>query len=135
MQDENIKNLFLQGKKTGAVTQRDSFLKWYIILFLMPSKKHSKTTPQVDKVPITKKRSFNIIYTSVMISFFAIGILLLILSNSVFKSDVVFFIALGIIGIGIVLLTQRSVYRQTAGETTASKKDEEEMGLKLRERR
>ncbi|MHA1686684.1 MAG: hypothetical protein ACTSYD_09810 [Candidatus Heimdallarchaeaceae archaeon] len=101
----------------------------------MPSKKHSKTTPQVDKVPITKKRSFNIIYTSVMISFFAIGILLLILSNSVFKSDVVFFIALGIIGIGIVLLTQRSVYRQTAGETTASKKDEEEMGLKLRERR
>lgn len=99
-----------------------------------PSKKPKNTVDDQEE-PIAKRKTFNIIYTIIMLISFIVGVLLLILSNAVFKSDVVFFIGLGIIGLGIVLLTQRSVYQQTGGTVVEPKNKEDKESLKLRERR
>jgi len=97
-------------------------------------KKVQQDLKETEKKPPIKRKTFNVIYTAAILIFFSAGILLLILSNSVFKSDIVVYISLALIGIGIILLVQRSVYRQTAPVPKTEEKDEDEESLRLRPR-
>ena len=88
-----------------------------------------------ENIPPVKKKLFNIGYTIVMLLFMSSGVILLILSNSVFQNDIVVYISLALLGIGVILLVQRSVYKQTAPMTkTSDENKEDEESLKLRPR-
>lgn len=106
----------------------------------MSSKKRKKE-PELEteiKLPRMQRPKFKLFYTMAVISFFSLGIILLILSYSIWKNNsYVMFIALGVLGVGIILLTMRSSHR---GSSPSSDKQEEEKEkdkdtLKMRTRR
>lgn len=103
----------------------------------MSSKKKSKTeTPEEleGKVPLMQRPYFNLFYTFLVITLFSIGIILLILSYSVL-SDMpsMLFVSLGVIGLGIILLTMRSSYKNTAPKAE-QEEEKDDNGLKMRNR-
>lgn len=103
----------------------------------MSSKNKSKTETSEEiegKVPLMQRPYFNLFYTFLIIILFSVGIVLLILSYSVL-SDVpsILFVSLGVIGLGIVLLTMRSSYKNTA-PAAQQEEEKDENGLKMRNR-
>lgn len=103
----------------------------------MSSKKKKKELePEVaEKPPLMERPKFKMFYTFAVITFFGLGIILLILSMTIWSEiGYLLFISLGILGVGIVLLTMRSSYSTSAQE----KKQEEEKdpdSLQMRTRR
>ena len=86
----------------------------------------------VPSPPIFEKPVFKTIYTIAMFSFFIVGFLLLLLSREA-GIDILFIIGVLLIGLGIVLLTQRSTYKQTAPvNLTSEEKEEDRLSLRHR---
>jgi len=105
----------------------------------MSSKKRKKEPqPETEiKLPLMQRPKFKLLYTMAVIGFFSLGIILLILSYSIWvDNSYAMFIALGILGVGIILLTMRSSHRGSApssDEQEEEKKDKDT--LKMRTRR
>ena len=105
------------------------------------SKKKPKNNISKDKTSSSEdspaeKKGPNIIYTIVSVAILLSGITFLILGQAL-KNDVFFFISLGLLGLGIMLLVQRSVYKQSSStsKSTIKNEEKEEDGLRMRERR
>ena len=106
----------------------------------MSSKKRKKDPePETEiKLPLMQRPKIKLLYTMAVIGFFSLGIILLILSYSIWdENSYAMFIALGILGVGIILLTMRSSHRGSS--PTSDKQEEEEEKdkdtLKMRTRR
>ena len=104
----------------------------------MSSKKKNKDQQPIDektKIPLMRRPKFNLIYTILIISFFSLGIILLILSYSIWQDyGFTIFIALGVLGVGIILLAMRSSYKSTVPEKEKEEKKKEDKGLQMRNR-
>ena len=99
------------------------------------NKNKSKKEEEIEtRLPITERKGFNLIYSSVVYILFAVGVLLIILSYSVVENQYVIFIAFGVLGLAIILFTMRSSFRHSAPRPSEEKEDKDE-GLKMRERR
>jgi pilus assembly protein TadC len=104
----------------------------------MSSKKRKKEPEPEIRLPLMQRPKFKLFYTMAVLGFFSLGIILLILSYSIWADkSYAMFIALGVLGVGIILLTMRSSHR---GSAPSSDKQEEEKEkdkdtLKMRTRR
>ena len=69
-----------------------------------------------------------------IISFFSLGIILLILSYSIWAdSSYALFIALGVLGVGVILLTMRSSYKSSApADQEEQEKDKDTLQMRGR---
>ncbi|MCE7739544.1 MAG: hypothetical protein KAU62_09705 [Candidatus Heimdallarchaeota archaeon] len=105
----------------------------------MSSKKRKKEPePETGiKLPLMQRPKFKLFYTMAVISFFSLGIILLILSYSIWADNsYVMFIALGVLGVGIILLTMRSSHRGSAPSSDKQEEEEKDKDtLKMRTRR
>jgi hypothetical protein len=105
----------------------------------MSSKKinSKKAEEEVERKPSLMERPrFNLIYTIAVFLFIGTGVILVILSYTALSgNEYILFIALGVLGLGIILLTMRSTYKQSTPSTTEEEeeKDKDE-GLKMRDR-
>ncbi len=103
----------------------------------MSSKKNKKEPePKIEeKLPLMQRPKFKLFYTMAIIAFFSLGIILLILSYSIWAdSSYALFIALGVLGVGVIMLTMRSSYKSTA--PAAEKEEEKDKDtLQMRSRR
>jgi len=102
------------------------------------SSKKSKKLPESEieaKLPLMQRPKFKFIYTMAIIAFFSLGIILLILSYSIWsENSYALFIALGVLGVGVIMLTMRSSYKNTA--PAAEKEEEKDKDtLQMRSRR
>jgi len=81
-----------------------------------------------------KKKRKNLVYSIVSYSIAAMGVVLLIISQAT-ATDILFFISLGVLGLGIMLIVQRSVYTQTkySSDEVEEKKDKERLELRKRQ--
>jgi intracellular septation protein A len=98
----------------------------------------SKNKPKIEdeieeRVPITQRKYFNLIYSLVVYTLFAIGVILIILSYSILKDTVVIFIAFGVLGLAIILFTMRSSFRHSAPQPSEEPEDKDE-SLQMRSR-
>jgi len=105
---------------------------------MMSSKSRSKPKKEEEvetKLPISQRKYFNLIYSLVVYTLFAIGVLLIILSYSnVFQQGYAIFIAFGVLGLAIILFTMRSSFRHSAPQPSEEKEEEEDDSLKMRAR-
>ena len=85
------------------------------------------------KLPITQRKYFNLIYSLVVYTLFAIGVILIILSYSILQDTYVIFISFGVLGLAIILFTMRSTFRHSAPQPPEEKEEKDE-GLKMRDR-
>jgi FtsH-binding integral membrane protein len=102
----------------------------------MSSKNRSKPKKEEEietRIPITERKYFNLIYSIVVYTLFAIGVILIILSYSVLQQGYAIFIAFGVLGLAIILFTMRSSFRHSAPQPS-EEKEEEDDGLKMRTR-
>ncbi|UJG40322.1 MAG: hypothetical protein K9W45_10830 [Candidatus Heimdallarchaeum aukensis] len=81
-----------------------------------------------------KKKRKNLIYSIVAYSTATLGVVLLIISQAT-ATDILFFISLGVLGLGIMLIVQRSVYTQTkySSDEVEEKRDKERLELRKRQ--
>jgi hypothetical protein len=103
----------------------------------MSSKKGRKEPEQEIEVkpPLMERPKFRLAYTMGIITFFSIGIILLILYYSVWNEyGYTLFIALGVLGLGVIMLTMRSSYRSTS-PAADEKEQKDEDTLQMRSRR
>ncbi|MHA1222166.1 MAG: hypothetical protein ACTSSG_03575 [Candidatus Heimdallarchaeaceae archaeon] len=96
-------------------------------------KKTEKSEESGERIPLMQRPRFNLIYSIIVTVLFATAIILIILSYSIESLGFVLFIALGILGVGIVLLTMRSSYKHTA-PAEEEKKREDDDSIKMRNR-
>ncbi|MCG3216162.1 MAG: hypothetical protein KAS63_05570 [Candidatus Heimdallarchaeota archaeon] len=104
----------------------------------MSSKKKVKTEAKEDiptRIPLMQRPRFNLFYTMMVIVLFSAGIILLILSYSIF-SDIpsLLFVSLGVLGLGIILLTMRSSYKKTAPSVEEEEEAKTDDSLRMRNR-
>jgi len=100
----------------------------------MSSKKKRKELdiPETeDKLPLMERPRVKMLYTFAVITFFSVGIILLILSYSVWDDPYSMFVALGILGLGIILLTMRSSQRHSKPQKE-EEKDEDTLQMRFR---
>lgn len=102
----------------------------------MSSKKIKKEPePEIEvKLPLMQRPKFKIFYIMLIISFFSLGIILLILSYSIWAdSSYALFIALGVLGVGVILLTMRSSYKSSApADQEEQEKDKDTLQMRGR---
>ena len=100
----------------------------------MSSKKKAKELDILaeEPLPLMERPKFRLFYSIAVYALFSVGIILLILSYSVWDSNMyVLFGALGIIGVGIILLTMRSSRKHSA-PPPEEKKDEDTLQMRTR---
>ena len=98
------------------------------------SKNKLKTEDEIEeKLPITQRKYFNLIYSLVVYTLFAVGVILIILSYSILSEGVTIFIAFGVLGLAIILFTMRSSFRHSAPQPSEDTEDKDE-GLQMRNR-
>ncbi len=96
-------------------------------------KKKPEKSEEEKQLPLMERPRFRLIYSIVVYSFFGVGILLLILSYSIWSDyPYTLFIALGILGVGIILLTMRSSRKHSA---PPPEEEEDTDTLQMRTRR
>ena len=104
----------------------------------MSSKKTNSKKPEEEferKPSLMERPRFNLIYTIVVFLFIGAGVILGILSYTVLSGNgYMFYIALGVLGIGIILITMRSSYKQSAPTTSEESEEDKDEGLKMRNR-
>ena len=105
----------------------------------MSSKKTNSKKPEEEferKPSLMERPRFNLIYTIVVFLFIGAGVILVILSYTALRgNEYMLFVALGVLGVGIILLTMRSTYKQSAPSTSEEEEEEEkDEGLKMRNR-
>ena len=103
----------------------------------MSSKKTNSKKPPEEierKPPLMERPRFKLIYTIVVFLFIGAGVVLAILAYTALSgTNYILIVALGILGIGIILLTMRSSYKHSAPSASEEEEDKHE-GLKMRER-
>ncbi|MHA1865959.1 MAG: hypothetical protein ACTSWZ_05570 [Candidatus Heimdallarchaeaceae archaeon] len=94
----------------------------------MKSKEQNNISEEQEK----KKRK-NLIYSIVSYSIALLGVVLLIISQAT-SIDILFFISLGVLGLGIMLIVQKSVYTQTkySSDEKEEKRDKDKLELRKR---
>lgn len=96
-------------------------------------KKNEPETPEIKQVPLMERPKFRLFYSIGVYSIFGIGIILLILSYSIWEGNIyVLFSSLGILGVGIILLTMRSSRKHSA---PPEKEEKDNDSLQMRTRR
>ncbi|UJG43039.1 MAG: hypothetical protein K9W46_11775 [Candidatus Heimdallarchaeum endolithica] len=94
----------------------------------MKSKEQNNISEEQEK----KKRK-NLIYNIVSYSIALLGVVLLIISQAT-SIDILFFISLGVLGLGIMLIVQKSVYTQTKYSSDEKEEKGDKDKLELRKR-
>ena len=101
------------------------------------SSKKKKKEPEVPEdvyVPLMERPKFRLFYSISVYVLFSAGVLLLILSYSVEAlrdNPFILFTSLGILGLGIVLMTMRSSRKHSA-PPEEEKKDEDTLQMRTR---
>ncbi|MCE7742195.1 MAG: hypothetical protein GOP50_07020 [Candidatus Heimdallarchaeota archaeon] len=101
----------------------------------MSSKKKKKEPeiPEEVQLPLMERPRFRLFYSIAVYTIFGAGIILLILSYSIWDGNpYVLFSALGILGVGIILLTMKSSRKHSA---PPEEEEKEEDTLQMRARR
>ncbi len=104
----------------------------------MSSKKTNSKKPEEEferKPSLMERPRFKIIYTIVVFLFIGAGVILVILSYTALSGNgYILFVALGVLGIGIIMLTMRSTYKHSAPSTSEEEEEDKDEGLKMRDR-
>ena len=103
----------------------------------MNSKKTNSKKPSEEferKPSLMERPRFNLIYTVVIFLFIGAGVILVILAYTALSgTNYILIVALGILGLGIILLTMRSSYKHSVPSESEEEEDKDE-GLKMRDR-
>ena len=100
----------------------------------MSSKKKNKEPelPEDTSIPLMERPRFRLFYSIAVYTIFSVGIILLILSYSIWEGNpYVMFGALGILGVGIILMTMRSSRKHSA-PPKEEEKDEDTLQMRTR---
>ncbi|MHA1303761.1 MAG: hypothetical protein ACTSQE_03230 [Candidatus Heimdallarchaeaceae archaeon] len=92
-----------------------------------------KTSKVEKKEPPAERKKSNLIYNIISYTITLVGVFLLILGQ-ILTIDILFFISLGVLGLGIMLIVQKSVYKQTASTAETESQEDDDTGLQLRRR-
>ena len=90
------------------------------------------------KEPLAERKRPNIIYITIAATITITGIILFIIGMTTQNESLgstLFIISLGLIGLGIMLIVQRSVYKQSKTTSKPEKKVENDESLQLRNRK
>jgi hypothetical protein len=101
----------------------------------MSSKKKGKAQEMLEEevyVPLMERPKFRLFYSIAVYTLFSVGILLLILSYSIWNGNpYVLFSSLGILGVGIIMMTMRSSRKHSA-PPPEEEKDEDTLQMRTR---
>ncbi len=101
----------------------------------MSSKKKSKEPeiPEEKLLPLMERPKFRLFYSIMVYTTFSVGIILLILSYSIWEGNIyVMFSALGILGVGIILMTMKSSRKHSAPPEEEKEKDTDTLQMRAR---
>jgi len=105
------------------------------------SSKKKKKEPEVPEevyVPLMERPKFRIFYSITVYALFSIGILIIILAYTVFvdaegnANPFALFGGLGVLGVGIILMTMRSSRKHSAPPEEEKEKDEDTLQMRTR---
>ena len=101
----------------------------------MSSKKKAKEPeiPEEKLLPLMERPKFRMFYSIMVYATFSVGIILLILFYSIWEGKIyVLFSALGILGVGIILMTMKSSRKHSAPPPEEEEKDKDTLQMRSR---
>ncbi len=96
------------------------------------SQKNQPEIPEEKLLPLMERPRFRLFYQIINYTILAVGVVLLVLYYTIWKDQIIaLFSSLGVLGVGIILLTMRSSRKHSA-PPEEEEKDEDTLQMRTR---